>query len=82
WTEWFSRDSPSYSGDHENIYDLSQTYPNKVCSNPTEIDARMKGNQNGLVGDMVIYTLSLGFKCINRHQFDGQCNDYEVRFCC
>jgi len=85
WTSWHSRDLPSGTGDWE-VRSLYQ--PKGTCADgkipPLAIQARLVSNkqpyQTG--GDVVSISTALGFICKNNNQYDGRCNDYEVRYCC
>ncbi|KAK7882742.1 hypothetical protein WMY93_028916 [Mugilogobius chulae] len=83
WTEWFDRDNPSGIGDEEILWDLQIENPGKICSHPLEIQVRTTtGVPLALTGDIVYYDTVTGFICINAHQRNGRCSDYEVRFRC
>ena len=38
WTEWFDRDDERGSGDWEKLSDLHKAFPERLCSNPLDIE--------------------------------------------
>jgi hypothetical protein len=81
WTVWLDRDNPSGSGDWEH----RNGFGNRVCSNPTRIEARRKSDRReaAQTGETFLhYNPRNGFVCLNRDQSDKWCFDYEVRFLC
>ncbi|MCP5016989.1 MAG: hypothetical protein GY938_17235 [Ketobacter sp.] len=83
WVGWFDRDNPSGTGDWELTDLILLANGEKMCKNPTEIQARVKGS-NVLAEDtgqnFLMYNLQ-GFVCRNQDN-NGLCLDYEVQFCC
>jgi len=83
WTQFFDRDNPGGYGDYETLSLLLNENPGKLCKNPTAIDARLVSNNDPYqsANQVVTISTSYGFQCVNS-QNSGQCEDYEVRFCC
>ena len=56
----------------------------RVCKRPTAIGARVVSSNTSyqLAGDTVHLTPSSGLLCFSQQQNDGQCEDYQVRYCC
>ncbi|KAI8516821.1 hypothetical protein Bbelb_054020 [Branchiostoma belcheri] len=85
WTDWFNRDTPTRTGDWEDLIGLRRDYPGQICEKPTDIQARVVGSglDASLTGDIYhFYDTTKGFVCRMGDQGDGTCQDYEVRFCC
>ena len=85
WTQYYDRDDPSGSGDHESLPHLRQEYPNQICPNPTAVDAKVVGTNDHIpiAGLTVIADVVAGFACVNQEQTGGRgCLDFEARFCC
>lgn len=40
WTEWFDRDDERGSGDWEKLTDLHKAFPERLCSNPLDIEVK------------------------------------------
>lgn len=84
WTPWLNRDSPSGTGDWEDLADFVNA--GQVCANPIAIECRTTaGIDWSSAGE--VYSCSLttpipGGVCENGSQPDGDCLDYEVRFLC
>lgn len=38
WTEWFDRDDERGSGDWEKLSELHKAFPERLCSNPLDIE--------------------------------------------
>ncbi|XP_068174861.1 cell migration-inducing and hyaluronan-binding protein-like [Antennarius striatus] len=84
WTEWFDRDDERGSGDWEKLSDLHKTFPDRLCSNPLDIQAEtLDGIPANQTGD-VIHKVdkNYGFVCLNKDQDHGLCHNYRVRFLC
>ncbi|XP_006820460.1 uncharacterized protein LOC100376785 [Saccoglossus kowalevskii] len=85
WTEWFDITTPVDSlGDFETLFMLCKSGINPMCDNTTVIDVRtVEGNRPAQTTGEVFYSNDAinGFICRNQDQFDGQCENYEVRFC-
>lgn len=41
WTEWFDRDDERGSGDWEKLSDLHKAFPERLCSNPLDIEVNI-----------------------------------------
>ena len=86
WTKFYDRDDPTsgYPGDFELLDTLRNENPDKICSNPTAIDARVVGNHTNYnqTGQTLIVAPQMALGCFNDEQPNGTCLDYEVRFCC
>ena len=76
WTDYVNTDTAAGDGDFETKYDITGT---SVCPNPIAIEAN---NVDGGSQDQTHIDLNLGFYCLNSEQNDGQCADFEVRYCC
>ncbi|KAL2088986.1 hypothetical protein ACEWY4_015885 [Coilia grayii] len=84
WTEWFDRDDERGSGDWEKLSDLHKAYPERLCSNPLDMEAE---THDGIPANMTGEVFSkndknYGFVCLNKDQPDGLCHNYRVRFLC
>ncbi|XP_048119132.1 cell migration-inducing and hyaluronan-binding protein [Alosa alosa] len=84
WTEWFDRDDERGSGDWEKLSDLHKAFPERLCSNPTDMEAE---THDGIPANMTGEIFSkndknYGFVCLNKDQPDGLCHNYRVRFLC
>ncbi|CAB1445194.1 unnamed protein product, partial [Pleuronectes platessa] len=85
WTGWFDRDDPTYTGDWENLNNLRNENPGKICPNPTDIEAKtLTGLSAAAAGDVIFESdKTTGFICKNEDQGPNKmCNDYRVRFSC
>lgn len=81
WTEWFDRDDERGSGDWEKHSDLQKKFPERVCSNPLDIEAEtVDANMTGQVFSK--FDRTYGFVCLNKDQPRGVCHNYRVRFLC
>ena len=76
WTSYFNSDDPSQDGDFEIISSHSSS---AVCRAPIAIQA---ANVNAGSSDVTHIDLDIGFYCVNGEQDNGQCADFEVRYCC
>lgn len=84
WTQWYDRDNPSGTGDHEVLNSLIKEYKG-LCPKPTAIDARVKGSNIPwyLTSNQLSISPSLGLQCWNNYgSIKQKCFDYEVQFCC
>ncbi|XP_062869588.1 cell migration-inducing and hyaluronan-binding protein-like [Trichomycterus rosablanca] len=84
WTDWFDRDDERGSGDWEKLSDLHKAFPERLCSNPLDIEAE---TVDGVPANMTGETFSrldrnFGLVCLNKDQPDGICYNYRVRFLC
>ena len=70
------RDDPTGDGDYETRHDYST---DQVCENPIAISAQARTSGSS---DVTHVDLEYGFWCNNDEQTDGECADFEVRFCC
>ncbi|KAK5916134.1 hypothetical protein CesoFtcFv8_001661 [Champsocephalus esox] len=84
WTEWFDRDDERGSGDWEKVSDLHEAHPDKLCSNPLDIQAEtLDGIAANQTGDVIHKNdKDYGFICLNKDQTHGLCRNYRVRFLC
>lgn len=41
WTEWFDRDDERGSGDWEKLSELHKAFPERLCSNPLDIEVNI-----------------------------------------
>ncbi|OCT89820.1 cartilage intermediate layer protein 1 [Xenopus laevis] len=84
WSTWFNIDHPGGNGDYERLDAIRFYYPNKVCQTPLRMEARTtEWIPAGRTGEVVHYSLSKGFWCINKEQVEGRnCSNYSVRFLC
>uniref|UniRef100_A0AAQ5ZYF8 hyaluronoglucosaminidase n=1 Tax=Amphiprion ocellaris TaxID=80972 RepID=A0AAQ5ZYF8_AMPOC len=84
WTDWFDRDDERGSGDWEKLSDLHQTYPDRLCSSPLDIQAETHdGIPSNQTGDVIYKNdKDYGFVCLNKDQTHGLCHNYRVRFLC
>ncbi|CAJ0965550.1 unnamed protein product [Ranitomeya imitator] len=84
WTTWFNIDHPGGNGDYERLDAIRFYYPNRVCPKPRRMEARTtEWIPAGKTGEVVHYSLTKGFWCINTEQEEGKnCSNYSVRFLC
>ena len=81
WTKWLNRDRPGGKGDYETV--AGHVEDGNACENPTAIQCRSTDGKNWTAtGEKYYCEESLGGRCVNAEQPDGQCQDYEVRFKC
>ena len=76
WTNWLDRDDPTNGGDYETIADYAAV---DACETPTAIQAQARTSGSTEVTHV---DLEWGFWCNNDEQTNGDCADFEVRFCC
>ena len=76
WTQWLDRDDPTEEGDYETRLDFPA---GDVCDNPIALDSRPRTSGSTEVTHNHLYH---GFWCNNEEQSEGDCADFEVRFCC
>ncbi|XP_078591864.1 cartilage intermediate layer protein 2-like isoform X1 [Branchiostoma floridae x Branchiostoma japonicum] len=85
WTRWFDRDDPLPTADYEALCELRIENPGKICDRPSGIQARVKG-KNTPASETREYFVKFspheGLVCMDAHQLDRRCEDYEVRFWC
>uniref|UniRef100_A0A8D0DNQ5 WxxW domain-containing protein n=1 Tax=Salvator merianae TaxID=96440 RepID=A0A8D0DNQ5_SALMN len=84
-TKWFSRDSPSATGDYELLYYIRKEYPGAVCHRPSAIEVQTIHGVPALqTGQKFAWNDPVnGFACINAEQGKRAfCYDYKVRFTC
>ena len=81
WTSWYDNDDPQGDGDDESLLTLRTRFPGEICAHPTEFEARVVSS--GLALDLnsgnVLASRLEGLECLN---IFGDCEDYEIRFCC
>uniref|UniRef100_A0A672IK13 WxxW domain-containing protein n=1 Tax=Salarias fasciatus TaxID=181472 RepID=A0A672IK13_SALFA len=77
WTEWYSRDRPTRTGDWELLRELRKQYPGQICAKPLKLEVVTTDTMT----PASIYN-SRGFVCRNSDQEDGICHNYQVRFRC
>ncbi|XP_061457604.1 cartilage intermediate layer protein 2 [Rhineura floridana] len=84
WTSWFNVDHPGGEGDFETLEAIRFYYPERVCAQPTAIEARTtEWELPEEVGEVVRYSPREGFRCLNQEQPGGKsCSNYHVRFLC
>jgi len=91
WSEWYSRDRPTYTGDYETVSDLRRENASLKSCNIKALEGRVKGTKKQWTTQKVSFGLNLGLKCLNNDNSvtqkakwgnDARCDDYEVRFCC
>uniref|UniRef100_A0A8B9K669 hyaluronoglucosaminidase n=1 Tax=Astyanax mexicanus TaxID=7994 RepID=A0A8B9K669_ASTMX len=84
WTEWFDRDDERGSGDWEKLSDLHKAFPERLCSNPLDIEAEtLDGIPANMTGEVFSkFDKNYGFVCLNKDQSEGICHNYRVRFLC
>ncbi|XP_042335317.1 cartilage intermediate layer protein 2 [Sceloporus undulatus] len=84
WTSWFNVDHPGGEGDFETLEAIRFYYRERVCAQPTAIQARTtEWELPEEVGEVVRYSPQEGFRCLNREQPGGKtCSNYHVRFLC
>ena len=88
WSAWFDTMDPSAAGgDIEMMDSHIQNIFSTICQNPTGAQGRIVGapDINGEPDTTTMQervTMSrFGLMCMSMHQ-NGNCEDYEVRFCC
>ena len=79
WSSWDDRDNPGGTGDWELIH-LRHDYE-ELCKTPEAAEARVVST-GAMVTNQVVDFGPTGLACQNEQQIDGQCLDYQVRFCC
>ena len=79
WSPWDDRDNPGGTGDWELIH-LRSDYE-ELCKTPEAAEARVVSTGAMVTNQVGDFGLT-GLACQNEHQVDGQCLDYQVRFCC
>ncbi|XP_075063732.1 cartilage intermediate layer protein 1 [Mixophyes fleayi] len=84
WTTWFNIDHPGGNGDYERLDAIRFYYSHKVCQKPLRMEARTtEWVPASKTGELVHYSLTKGFWCINKEQAEGKnCSNYSVRFLC
>ncbi|TSK53827.1 Cell migration-inducing and hyaluronan-binding protein [Bagarius yarrelli] len=84
WTEWFDRDDERGSGDWEKLSDLHKAFPERLCSNPLDIEAEtVDGVPANMTGDVFSkFDKNYGLVCLNKDQQGGICRNYRIRFLC
>eukprot|EP00092_Neocalanus_flemingeri_P034865 GFUD01037940.1.p1 GENE.GFUD01037940.1~~GFUD01037940.1.p1 ORF type:complete len:226 (+),score=51.11 GFUD01037940.1:47-724(+) len=91
WTEWLNRDSPTGTGDYEEFDEHNKLKGFSGC-NVQRLEVQVVGKTDAYTteaevlagtGDIVHITKK-GMRCIwtSGEQPDGECLNYEVRFCC
>ncbi|ESO92080.1 hypothetical protein LOTGIDRAFT_121648, partial [Lottia gigantea] len=81
WTQWYNRDTYGGSGDWETLTHLRAANPG-ICEHPVALDASTVSGQSVASQNQVVhYSLTGGFWCINSENV-GYCKNYRVRFCC
>ncbi|XP_077167680.1 uncharacterized protein LOC143824363 isoform X2 [Paroedura picta] len=84
-TEWFDRDNPFGTGDHELLSDLLDEHHSEICPDPTAMEVQtLNGTPASETGQtFAVNDVSRGFSCLNADQGEGVfCLDYRVRFTC
>jgi len=80
WSDFINKGAPSATGDNE-VIDGNVIYQdNDICQNPTGAEARIAGGL-ATTTTQVVTMVETGLVCRNEDQ-NGDCEDYEVRFCC
>ncbi|KAF4083043.1 hypothetical protein AMELA_G00135510 [Ameiurus melas] len=84
WTEWFDRDDERGSGDWEKLSELHKAFPERLCSNPLDIEAEtVDGVPANMTGDVFSkFDKNYGLVCLNKEQQGGICRNYHIRFLC
>ncbi|XP_036003222.1 cartilage intermediate layer protein 2-like [Fundulus heteroclitus] len=86
WTKWYNRDSPSGSGDWEDLSALIRENPGgSLCSKPKYIEAVTVDGEIPAIrtGESFhAYSPTKGLICRNKDQNTGRCSNYKVRFGC
>ncbi|XP_018620469.1 cell migration-inducing and hyaluronan-binding protein-like isoform X1 [Scleropages formosus] len=84
WTEWFDRDDERGSGDWEKLADLQKVFPERICSNPLDMEAETADGIPSSQTQEVFHRneKDYGLVCLNKEQPDGICHNYRVRFLC
>ncbi|XP_032992728.1 cartilage intermediate layer protein 2 [Lacerta agilis] len=84
WTSWFNVDHPGGEGDFETLEAIRFYYPDRVCAQPSAIQARTtEWELPEEVREVVHYSPQEGFRCHNQEQPGGKtCSNYHVRFLC
>jgi hypothetical protein len=81
WSVWLNRDSPSGTGDWEDLPDF--TIAQVGCALPAQINAKtLTGTPWQNTGEVLQVSPDVGLICLIDHQPDGACQDYEVQFGC
>ncbi|GAA6104425.1 cell migration-inducing and hyaluronan-binding protein [Tachysurus ichikawai] len=84
WTEWFDRDDERGSGDWEKLSELHKAFPERLCSNPLDIEAETVDSvPANMTGDVFYkFDKNYGLVCLNKKQQRGICHNYRIRFLC
>merc|ERR1712236_88995 len=89
WTAWFDRDDPGTTGDHE-VFGPGIPFPQFLGCEYQSIEIRVVGTSATYTTEAevlagtgeIVQIRNNGFVCLMKDQPDGECLDYEVRFCC
>merc|ERR1712202_91009 len=86
WTQWFDRDDPSATEDHETLEWIKKENPGKVpCKVPVAIEAKLvDGRDYRESGNIITMSPTVGLRCVNAEQkpLSNTCKDFKVRFLC
>ncbi|HEY7773727.1 MAG TPA: hypothetical protein VIC26_11135 [Marinagarivorans sp.] len=91
WSDWFSQDRPGGSGDYELLKNLQREMPERICENPSLIQARLVDDKNAAPFTpqnipkslkLRVFSATEGLVCANKDQPTGRCADFSVRFLC
>jgi len=83
WSSWsnYASYNSEKPGDSELLVDRPDYYIGGICKRPEASQARVVSTGTIFTNQIVRFGLH-GLVCMNENQVDGQCLDYEVRFCC
>lgn len=86
WKRWLNVDSdPSDGREEESLTKLINEFGTDACATPMDFQARSVRTKifHNSTGNRFEYAdKESGLLCLNVRQCDGQCEDYEIRFCC
>merc|ERR1712096_252826 len=87
WTQWFDRDDPDGTEDHETLEWIKKENPGKVpCKEPVAIEAKLVDGRDYRESGNIIKIISptIGLRCVNAEQkpLSNTCKDFKVRFLC
>ncbi|XP_077966704.1 uncharacterized protein LOC144420858 isoform X2 [Styela clava] len=96
WTKWIDADIGYEYRDNNKFYSYAmgrgdfellsliknQLHSTNICANPTNAMAQVTNGKHYLEGEDKVHMSINGIYCLNYEQNDGNCNNYNVKFCC
>ena len=81
WSYWINGDDAADEGDFEVNYRPTTCWDKTLAIQARSVDSSPSYGDN-FSPDFFHLDMNHGFSCVNSEQDDGQCDDYEVRYCC